>query len=103
MNTELADLALDALVNAHATTIIVDSDLFEPVRDLARLALPQPFDELLRCSLCTGTWVGLAQGRLRNRHPLRAFTYGLAVACLGRMIRAAVDLAEDFQEAHPTA
>ena len=85
-------------MNAHVTTVLVDSDLFEPLRGWCRDHLPAPWCDLLTCGLCTGTWVGLAQGALCSPQPLRAVRHGLAVACLGRIIRAAVDVAEGFRE-----
>ncbi|OGS01140.1 MAG: hypothetical protein A2V88_08650 [Elusimicrobia bacterium RBG_16_66_12] len=91
-----------ALTNAHATTIITESDLFEPVRAAARERLPEPWCDLLTCGVCTGTWIGLAQGLLHSRQPARALTYGLAVACLGRAVRALLALAETYAEPSPS-
>jgi len=87
---QLADLAVDGLVNAQVTAIVVDSDLFEPVRDLAALALPAPWCDLLTCYLCTGTWVAIFQALARGGRAgfvRRAF----ATACVGRLIRALTD------------
>jgi len=87
---QLADLAVDGLVNAQVTAIIVDSDLFDPVRAAGARYLPPPFDELLSCYLCTGTWVGVFQAaRAGGRRDL--LRRALAIACAGRIVRALTD------------
>jgi len=87
------ELLLDGLVNAQLTTIIVDSDLFEPVRAAAARYLPPPFDDLLTCYLCTGTWVGIFQA---GRHSGRRLFLrrALTIACVGRLVRTLTVLAD---------
>lgn len=56
------------LVNWMATTILVESKLFRPLRQFVnnrrfgpRKVLWDKLSYLVGCHLCTGTWVGLAQ------------------------------------------
>jgi hypothetical protein len=88
---QLADLAVDGLVNAQVTAIVVDSDLFEPVRDMAALALPAPWCDLLTCHVCTGTWLGIFQAVLRGGPPRRFLSRAFAIACIGRLIRVLIE------------
>lgn len=46
------------------TNIIVDSNLFEPVRDVLKRLLPAYFYQLLECHQCCGTWCGFLCGWL---------------------------------------
>jgi hypothetical protein len=90
---QLTDLAIDGLVNAQLTTIIVDSDIFEPVRAAAARYLPPPLDDLLACYLCTGTWVGIFQAGRRGGRRL-FIRRALTIACVGRLVRTLTILAD---------
>ena len=54
----LAELFLLGLVCWVVTTIIVESELFQPLRDWVGMR-SRWFGYLFRCHLCVGVWIGL--------------------------------------------
>ncbi len=54
-------LLILSAINCALITIITESDLMQPLRDLADNADPplNMLGELVSCPLCTATWVGL--------------------------------------------
>jgi hypothetical protein len=66
----MATVVLLGLVNWIATTIVVESEFFRPLRDgIAQIGERRPRHRaawekasyLVGCHLCTGTWIGLVQ------------------------------------------
>ena len=60
----IADIVLFALASVGLTHIIVDSELFSPVRDYLREALPEKVFRVFECYQCAGTWCGFICGAL---------------------------------------
>lgn len=100
MPRRLINLVLHGLVNDQATTLVCESDLFEPARDAAGAIHPL-LGELVNCHVCAGMWVAIGQaaygkGTVTLR-PTRAggFVGGLAsfvftalaIAAAGRLCR----------------
>jgi hypothetical protein len=56
----LGHLVVAGLVNDQATTLLCESDLFEPVRDLAGKTHPL-LGELVNCHVCAGMWIAFGQ------------------------------------------
>jgi hypothetical protein len=82
-----------------ATTIIVESELFRPLRDTVvkrRWEHPddrsvwQGIDYLLRCHMCTGVWVGIAEalylGPIYGRGVLGIVWTGLLIKAVAHLI-----------------
>jgi len=65
------------------TNIIVDSNLFAPIRDMLKTILPEKLYEILECHQCCGTWVGFLCGIiLFSYNPLLLLVCGGAGSCL---------------------
>ncbi len=62
MNWSMAVAA--GLVNWLVTTIIVEGEVFAPLRDLVDRRLHPKLGYLVHCHLCAGTWVGFGMGVL---------------------------------------
>lgn len=56
------NLFLFVLAVIGMTHIIVDSSLFEPVRNLLSKILPKYLYKILECYQCAGTWCGFGLG-----------------------------------------
>ena len=94
--TDLRSLAVDGLVNAQATALIVDSEMFAPLRLRAERA-NEELGVLVSCPLCSGMWVALVQALVAEvrRPPFnlsRFLRTALAVACAGRIVRRLTDI-----------
>jgi len=61
MTHRLVELAVAGLVNDQATTVLVESDIAAPVRDLVERILPPPLSDVVKCRLCAGMWIGIGQ------------------------------------------
>ncbi len=89
-------LVIDGLINAQATALVVDSEMFRPARELAECA-NEELGVLLSCPLCTGMWMALGQALVAELRrppfsPLRFIHRALAVACAGRIVRRLTDV-----------
>jgi len=107
MSRRLINLLLHGLVNDQATTLLCESDLFEPARDLAGKAHPL-LGELVCCHVCAGMWIAFGQAAYGkgtvSLRPTRAggFVGGLAAFVFNAMaIAAAGRLCRRLT--HPTA
>lgn len=67
------------LATIGMTNIIVDSNLFQPVRNWLKKVLPEKMYELVECHQCCGTWCGFFCGAfLISWHPMHIFFCGCA-------------------------
>ena len=89
----LTDLGIQGLVNNQVTTVVCDSDLFEPVRCHAERFSPW-LGELLNCHLCFGTWAAFGQAAYRQltgtaprRGLIPMLLDAFAIAAAGRLAR----------------
>lgn len=57
----LRALILAGLVNDQATTLLVESDIMEPARDMAEKVIPPPYSDVVKCRLCAGMWIAFGQ------------------------------------------
>lgn len=65
------------------TNIIVDSNLFAPVREYLKKELPPKVYEILECHQCCGTWCGFLCGLiLISWNPFVILLCGCAGSCL---------------------
>lgn len=91
----LRALAVDGLVNAQATALIVDSEMFRPLRERAE-KINEELGVLVSCPFCTGMWMAFGQALLAEvRQPPfslpRFVRTAFAVACAGRIVRRLTD------------
>lgn len=96
MTMDLKALTLDGLVNAQATALVVDSEMFRPARELAERT-NEELGVLVACPLCTGMWMALGQALIAELrqppfNPYRFLRTALAVACVGRIVRRFTDV-----------
>lgn len=72
------NLILFALSVIGMTNIIVDSTIFAPIRNLAKIKYPK-IGELMTCHQCSGFWCGLVCGSiLGSNNPFVIYAYGCA-------------------------
>lgn len=76
---EITNLILFILASVGLTSIIVDSDIMRPVRELLQKTLPASVYKLFECYQCTGFWSGIINGFiLLSVNPLILLTCGFA-------------------------
>lgn len=61
-----------SLVVWLSTAIVVESELCRPVREAVARRWPGKPAYLVSCSLCTGTWIGLALAAATPYRPIRS-------------------------------
>jgi hypothetical protein len=72
-----------ALAVIGMTHIIVDSSIFQPVRDWVKNKLPGFFSRIIECYQCCGTWVGFfVTFWLISWHPVVVLLGGCAASFL---------------------
>lgn len=60
----LVSLILFCLATIGMTNIIVDSNLFEPIRNWIKEKMPEKIYDLITCHQCCGTWCGFLCGAI---------------------------------------
>lgn len=66
----IADFLVFSIGCVGITSIIVDGEIFKPVKDYMHDKVPEFFNSLLNCYQCSGFWVGIFFGIAINYNDL---------------------------------
>ena len=78
MNQNMIDFLVFLFGCIGITSIIVDGEIFKPIKDFIQNKVPEFINTLLNCYQCSGFWVGIIFGfclEYKNLNNFSAFAY----------------------------
>jgi hypothetical protein len=89
----MMNLILFVLAAIGMTNILVQGNIFQPVRDFLAKRLPQKLYQVFECHQCMGTWCGFFCGYILLSHnPFTVFCCGMA----GSFLATAASIVLDY-------